>query len=317
MADTLNLSTLAKHFSDEESAWLLVESIRWPNGEKACPHCGTIGQHYFIESKKRPHRATTTGKISYRRVWKCSECKKQFSCCVGTIFEDTKLPLSKWLLGIYLMCSGKNGVSVQELSRQLGITAKSAWHMGHRIRLAMTREPMASKLAGIVEADETYVGGVARGSGPGMRKDTKTPVFALVERGGQVRAQVMKRVTRDNIAEVVREQVEADATLMTDGSRLYVPIGREMGAHERVDHGRGEYVRDGVWHTNTVENFFGQLKRSLDGTHHHVGEDHLHRYVDEFAYRYNTRGWTDGQRLLDTLGSVSGRRLMYADPDRT
>jgi len=184
--------------------------------------------------------------------------------------------------------------------------------MGHRIRLAMTREPLASKMTGIVEADETYIGGQARGRGMGFVQN-KTSVFALVERGGEVRAQVMKRVTRDNITEVIREQVDLDAaTLMTDRSTLYVPIGREFaGGHERVDHGRGEYVRDGVIHSNTVENFFGQLKRSLDGTHHHVGEDHLHRYVDEFSYRYNTRGWTDGQRLMDTVVATQGRRLTY------
>jgi len=124
----------------------------------------------------------------------------------------------------------------------------------------------------------------------------------------------MKRVTRDNIADVIREQVDIDAaTLMTDKSRLYIPIGRQFaGGHESVDHGRGEYARDGGRvHSNTVENFFGQLKRSIDGTHHHVGEDHLHRYVDEFSYRYNTRGWTDGQRLMDTVVSTQGRRLTY------
>jgi len=310
MAD-LNLSTLAKHFSDVEAAWLLVETLRWPNGEKGCPHCGVIGQHYFLAPKAR--RTTSTGKVSYRRIWKCADCRKQFSVLVGTIFEDSKLPLSKWLLGIYLMCSGKNGVSALELSRQLGITQKSAWHMGHRIRLAMTREPMASKMSGIVEADETYIGGQARGRGQGFIQN-KTSVFALVERGGEVRAQVMKRVTRNNIEEAIRDQVDLDATtLMTDRSTLYVPIGRKFaGGHGRVDHGRGEYARDGGHtHSNTVENFFGQLKRSLDGTHHHVGEDHLHRYVDEFSYRYNTRGWTDGQRLMDTVFSTQGRRLTY------
>jgi len=115
MAD-LNLSSLAKHFSDEEAAWLLVETLRWPNGEKGCPHCGVIGQHYFLAPQSK-RRVTSTGKVSYRRLWKCSACRKQFSVLVGTVFEDSKIPLSKWLLGIYLMCSGKNGVSALELSR--------------------------------------------------------------------------------------------------------------------------------------------------------------------------------------------------------
>ena len=306
----LNLSALAKHFSDEEAAWLLIEALRWPEGEKACPHCGTIGTHYFL--KPAAPRKTSTGAVSYRRMWKCSACRKKFSALVGTIFEDSKIPLSKWLLGIYLMCSGKNGVSALELSRQLGITPKSAWHMGHRIRLAMTRDPLASKMTGIVEADETYVGGKARGKGMGY-VDNKTPVFALVERGGEVRATVMKKVTRDNVAEVIAEHVDMDAAvLMTDKSKLYVPIGRQFThGHESVDHGRGEYVRDKVIHSNTIENFFGQLKRSIDGTHHSVGEDHLHRYVDEFSYRYNTRNLTDGQRLIDTVEHTQGRRLTY------
>jgi hypothetical protein len=173
LAETLDLFTLAKHFSDEESAWLLMESIRWPEDEKACPHCGTIGQHYFLAPQSQ-RRATSTFRISYRRVWKCSQkdCRKKFSVLVGTICEGSKIVPTKWLLGIYLMCSGNNGVSALELSRQLGITAKSAWHLGHRIRLAMTREPLASRMTGIVEADESYVGGQK----PGHRRADRPKV---------------------------------------------------------------------------------------------------------------------------------------------
>lgn len=188
---TLNLSTIAKHFSSEEAAYELIESIRWPNGP-ICPHCGSVDHAYYL-TPKNGYRTTSTGRTTYRRVWKCADCREQFSVLVGTIFEDSKLPLSKWLLAIHLSCQGKNGVSAHELHRTLGITYKSAWFMAHRIRYAMERPPLVDKLQGIVEADETYIGGKAKGK-RGRGAANKTPVVTLVERDGEARSRVMEHV---------------------------------------------------------------------------------------------------------------------------
>lgn len=192
---TLNLSTIGKYFSDEEAAYELIEKLRWTQGP-ICPHCGSVNRSYFL-TPINGYRKTRTGRTTYRRVWKCADCRQQFSVLVGTIFEDSKIPLSKWLLAIHMMCQGKNGVSAHELYRTLDITYKSAWFMAHRIRYAMARPPLVDQLAavaeedkldGIVEADETYIGGKAKGK-RGRGAANKTPVVSLVERGGDVRSQ--------------------------------------------------------------------------------------------------------------------------------
>lgn len=310
MAELLNLSQIAKHFSDEAEAYKVVERLRWPNGP-VCPHCGVIGHAYFLEPQSGA-RKTRTGKETYRRVWKCGACRKQFSVLVGTIFEDSKIPLSKWLLAIHLMCSGKNGVSAHELHRMLGIAYRSAWFMAHRIRYAMERPPLVDKLQGTVEADETYVGGRAHGK-RGRGAANKVPVVTLVERDGEARSQAMKHVTGENIKEVLQENVEPTARLMTDGYQVYTAAGKEFASHETVNHGAGEYVRGDV-HVNKAENYFSQLKRSIDGTYHHVSERHLPRYLSEFDYRYNRRKVSDGERSEEAIRRVAGKRLRYDQP---
>lgn len=311
----LTLSTLAAHFSDEESAYLLMEATRWPQGP-VCPHCGSVNRAYYLAPKSGA-RTTRTGKTTYRRLWKCADCRQQFSVLVGTIFEDSHIPLSKWLLAIHLLCAGKNGVSALELSRTLGIAYRSAWFMCHRIRYAMARPPLVDKLTGTVEADETYVGGRAHGK-RGRGAANKTPVFTLVERDGQARSQVMQRVTGENVGEVLRTQVESESTLMTDTFPVYTKPGQEFAEHETVDHGRKEYARTTERgkraHINTAEGFFSQLKRSIDGTHHHVSAKHLHRYLAEFDYRYNTRKVKDGTRTMQTIRQSAGKRLRYREP---
>ncbi len=310
MAEIANISQLAKHFSDEAEAWKLVERIRWPEGP-ICPHCGTIGKAYYLEPKDGP-RKTRTGKESARRVWKCAECRKQFSVLVGTIFEDSRIPLSKWLLAIHMLCAGKNGVAALELQRTLGVTYKSAWFMAHRIRYAMARPPLVDKLQGIVEADETYIGGKTSGK-RGRGAANKTPVVLLVERDGEARAQAMRPVTGENVGKVLREHVDPQTTLFTDSYQVYTKPGQEFAAHETVDHGKGEYSR-GVVHTNTAEGYFSQLKRSIDGTHHHVSERHLDRYLAEFDYRYSTRKLKDGERTEMAIRKTAGKRLRYDEP---
>ncbi len=308
MERNLNLATLAKHFSDEGEAWKLIESIRWSDGP-ICPHCG------HDEAGKLGQKMLRSGKPSPRRVWRCKGCRKDFTALVGTIFEGTHVPISKWLLGIHLMCAGKNGVSAHELHRQLGVTLKTAWFMAHRIRYAMGQEPLRSKLTGVVEVDETYIGGKRRGTGRGRPgpDSHKTPVVTLVNRDGEARSQVMERVTRDNIGKMLTEHIESDATLMTDEFAVYRVPGEQFAEHHTIKHKIGEYAR-GTVTTNTVEGYFSQLKRSIDGTHHHVSRHHLPKYLGEFDFRYSTRKMTDGERTLRTIKQAEGKRLRYSEP---
>lgn len=315
MTDELNLSTLAKQYSDETAAWAYMESIRWPNGP-VCPHCGTINHAYYL-APKSGERTTKTGKVSYRRLWKCGDCRQQFSVLVGTIFEDSHIPLSKWLIAYYLICAGKNGVAALELSRILGIAYSSAWFMAHRIRFALSRPDGQDKLGRVVEADETYIGGKAKGK-RGRGAANKTPVVTLIERDGEARSQVVTNVTGENIKAVLQKHVAPEATLMTDSFPVYNKPGQEFAAHHTVDHGAKEYARtEGEGesairvHINTAEGFFSQLKRSIDGTYHHVSEEHLHRYLAEFDYRYNTRKVKDSERTITAIRQAAGKRLMY------
>ncbi len=313
-AADLNRSNLAKHFSDEEAAYGLVEKMRWPHGP-ICPHCGIVDDATYLAPKDGP-RKTSTGKVSYRRVWQCNECRKQFSVLVGTVFEDSKIPLSKWLLAMHMMQAGKNGVAALELHRTLGITYKSAWFMAHRIRYAMGETPFVEKMKGIVEVDETYIGGVEKGKRGRPGKDSKkTPVVSLVERGGNVRSKVVTDVSGATLKEVLDTNINPDTRLMTDSFRAYREPGKAFASHETVDHGKDEYVRGDVY-TNTAEGYFSQLKRSIDGTHHSVSEKHLPSYLGEFDYRYNTRKMKDGERTEKAIQQTAGKRLRYKEPVR-
>lgn len=310
MTVELNLSQIAKRFSDEAEAWKHIEALRWPDGP-VCPHCGVVDHAYLLEPKSGA-RTSRKGTVSARRLWKCGSCRQPFSVLVGTIFEDSKIPLSKWILAFHLMCAGKNGVSAHELHRSLGITYKSAWFMAHRIRLVMERPPLSDKLSGIVEADETYVGGKAKGK-RGRGALNKTPVVTLVERDGAARSKVMKKVTAENVGALLTEHVDQHAALMTDGYPVYRKPGKQFASHQTVDHAKGEYVR-GDAHSNTVEGFFSQLKRSIDGTYHHVSERHLDRYLAEFDYRYSNRKVQDGERTARAVKQSAGKRLRYRQP---
>jgi transposase-like protein len=315
---TLTLSAIAKQFSDEEEAYKYVEQIRWANGI-VCPHCGSVNKAYYLEPKEG-QRKTRTGKKTYRRVWKCAECHEQFSVLVGTIFEDSKIPLSKWLLAVHEICADKNGVSSMELARKLDITQKSAWFMAHRIRYALDRSPLSDMLKGTVEADETYMGGKAKNMHKAKREQEiqgrgtvgKTPVFSMVVRNGEVRSQVLGEVNSETVRQPLKANIDAQAILNTDTSPVYNQVGKEFAAHETVDHGKEEYVR-GDAHINTAEGYFSQLKRSIDGTHHHVSDKHLPRYLVEFDYRYSTRKEEDGKRTEDAIKRTVGKRLTYEE----
>ena len=305
-AEAFNMMRIMERFSTEEAAREYLERKRWPEGP-VCSHCGS-GEAYRLTPKpdsKRPGR---------KGLLKCKACRKQFTVTVGTIFEDSHIPLNKWLIAIYLVCSSKKGMSAHQLHRMLGITYKASWFLCHRIRYAMQQPAMLEKLSGIIEADETYIGGKERGIGRGMYRGTgkKAPVFALVERGGRVRSFHMRRVTEENVIEVMRDHIEAEASIMTDESQVYANLHREFARHEKVNHSKREYSRGDVT-TNRVEGFFGLVKRGLHGTFHHVGAHHLHRYLAEFDFRYNARKISDGDRTDLAIAGFEGKRLKYRD----
>jgi len=313
----LNLSMIAKEFSDETDAYKFLESVLWENGV-VCPHCGSVNESKFLQPRNG-QRKTRKGNGTYRRVWQCDACGQQFSVLVGTIFEDSHIPLSKWLIAIHEMCAAKNGVSALELSRKVGISYRPAWHMAHRIRLAITRSPLAKMIKGAIEADETYIGGKARNMHKVKRERViqgrgtvgKTPVFAIVERGGDARSQVVNETNGETVRQSLVENVDKQATLNIDTSTVYNQVGKEFAKHETVDHGKEEYVRGGA-HINTAEGYFSQLKRSINGTYHHVSAKHLGSYLAEFDYRYSTRKSIDGDRTMRALEQTRGKQLRYA-----
>jgi len=290
-------------YLNEDAAREYLEQKRWPNGT-VCPHCGAIGA-YKLQPKVSSKKPVRQG------VWKCKSCRKQFTVRVGTIFEDSHIPLYQWLSAIQFLCASKKGMSAHQLHRMLNITYKSAWFMAHRIRYAMTQPPVVDKLQGIVEADETYIGGKHHGK-RGRGSENKTPVFALVERNGRVRAFKTEKVTAKNLKGKIRENVDKKAVIMTDEFLAYKNLDREF-VHYTVNHGSGEYV-NGAIHTNTAEGFFSILKRGINGVYHHVSEQHLDRYLAEFGFRYDNRKVDDAVRVDVALGQIEGKRLMFQEP---
>jgi len=235
---------------------------------------------------------------------------------VGTLFERSKIPLSKWLMAAHLMCCSKKGISSHQLHRMLGVTYKTAWFLSHCIREAMkdggTGVLGGPSTSGIVEADETYFG-KTRGQGKGAHLGKKQKVVALVERGGPVRAFHIQRVTAATLKPILEGQIADGARVMTDTSPVYGKIGGSFKSHETVNHQKKEYARGDVT-TNTVEGFFGVLKRGMTGTYQHCASKHLHRYVNEFAFRCNHRAAleiNDQQRVVDALQGIEGKRLTY------
>ena len=281
-----------KHLNDEQAAYEHLANIRWPEGIR-CIHCQGMKVY------------TLKGAKSKRVLLKCSTCRKQFSATVGTIFQGSHIPLTKWFMAFQLMASSKKGMSAHQLHRMLDITYKSAWFLAHRIRHVMKQTPFSDKLGGIVEADETFIGGKSH-----IRGDKKMPVFALVERGGRVRSFAMPRVTAVNLKRSIQEHVRPDAKLMTDELTAYAKIGKDFADHQTVNHSKKEYVR-GEASTNTVEGYFSLLKRGLTGTYHHVSPRHLHRYLDEFNFRYNARKDDDDTRNFLAVKCSEGKRLQY------
>ena len=291
---------LAPHFTDADKAREYLEALRWPNGP-VCPHCGTEGEHYAL--KGASHRAG---------LLKCKDCRKQFSVTVGTVFERSKIPLNKWLLAVHLMCASKKAMSSHQIHRMLGVTYKSAWFMTHRIREAM--KPGSTGLmgegGGVVEADETFWGNNGKQPKGARGFAHKMKVVSLVERDGEKRSVVVPNVNAKTLRSVLEANVSKSAHLMTDEHAGYTKVGREFASHGVTRHSRGEYAISAI-HSNTAEASFSLLKRGLVGTFHHVGEQHLQRYVTEFDFRWNHRKTTDQERGDILLKSVAGKRLKY------
>lgn len=308
----LTLLGIMRRFSTEEAVRTYIERLRWPTGP-VCAHCGNA-------DSARIYAVTPNTKARIRAgLYKCGECRDTFTVTVGTVMEDSHIPLNKWLIAFYMMCASKTQVSALQLQRQLEIGSyRTALFLCQRIRFALKDHSPSRQLTGEVEGDETYIGGKARGMGRGYVKN-KIAVVSLVERNGEVRSTVMETVNGKSIGKLLRKHVDADANLNTDESPLYAKVGKDFASHETVNHSKEEYSRlsassGRVVTTNAVEGFFGNSKRSLDGTHHQVSRKHLHLYVAELDFKYYTRKVTDGQRTQEGIRKIEGKRLVFHRP---
>jgi transposase-like protein len=291
-----------RFFTDLDICTEFMAMIRWPDGV-TCPHCNNQ-RNAFNKA---------------RRVWQCKDCRKQFTIKTGSVMEDSPIGLDKWLPAIWMIVNAKNGVSSYEIHRNLGVTQKSAWFMLHRIRLAMQSRTW-SKLSGHVEVDETYIGGKARNMHKWKREAKiqgrggvgKVAVMGLLERDGEVRAQVIGEADQETLHKAVKRNVRRGSEVHTDGWKAYNGIDeRSRYIHNVIDHGTN-YV-EGHIHTNGIENFWSLLKRTIKGTYVSVEPFHLFRYLDEQAFRFNKRTGNDLYRFLETVKAVTGRRLTFAE----
>ena len=284
---SMDMMKLTERFHSEERCRDVLAELRWPNGV-ACPRCE--GKRYAYDSE--------------RYVYDCYSCGYQFSVLSGTIFHDTKLPLRKWLIAVLLIVEAKKGISANQMKRVLGVSYKTAWYLCHRIRAAM-KDADARLLTGIVEADETYVGGRQEGVGRGNWRRGKTMVLGAVERGGEVRLKVDKRASKKIVHKFLESAVDDEVErFYTDEHGAYEDFAER---HEHVVHGREEWVRGQV-HTNTIESVWSLLERSIIGSYHHLSARHLPAYLDEMEFRYNNR--RNPYLFRDTLMKLVGAKTL-------
>lgn len=296
-----NLFDLLKVFSSEDKCYEALKQFKWKDGE-FCPYCGCRKLYAFSDG----------------RNYKCADCRKRFSVKVGTIFEDSKIPLQKWFMAIYLLTAHKKGISSCQLAKDIDVTQKTAWFMLHRLRHASQTKAFSQPLKNTVECDETYIGGKEKnkhqskrtGGTQGRNTKCKTPVVGMVERGGNVKAVVVENVQTNSMLRTIAENVLIGSNIITDEFRSYRGA-RSFYNHRFIQHSAGQYV-DGDVHTNTIEGFWSLLKRGIIGIYHHVSEKHLHRYLNEFTFRYNSRKIKDKERFGMFLENCGGR-LMYRD----
>lgn len=316
------METVAQHeiFTDETKAIAYWESKRWPDGA-VCPHCGLVGEAYKLQGK-----STRPG------LWKCKGCRKPFTAKMRSIFEDSHIPMHKWMYAVHLLCSSKKGMSAYQFHRMTAtfygekVSYRTAWFMFHRIRFAMTQHPLVEKLTGTIECDETYVGGKIRVGSykPGdsynrkfrSPRENKAAVFSVLQRDGAVRSRHVQRVTADNLRPIIDQMIAEDAHVITDTSTA-LPGALGDRKHSQVNHTEKEYVRyeDGKCiTTNSIEGFFSLLKRGIYGTYHHVGKPYLQQYLNEFDFRFNNRKVTDAERTSAALRATEGKRLTLKAP---
>lgn len=293
-----NFKTLPEavvYFSNEEKCRDLFEKMRWPDGNIICPLCLT-------------EQAYRMGNMTH---YKCRNkaCGSRFSITKGTLLEATKLPLGKWFTAIWLVSAHKKGISSHQLGRDFGIGQKAAWFVLCRIR-EILRAKSFEKLDNIVEVDETYVGGKFENMHRGRRKkwqdagrDNKVPVMGMIERDGKAR---LKVIGKETFKDMVRQNVNPDAQLVTDNHKGYVGLNYEFAGHNSVNHSEQQY-KDGIFHTNTIEGAFSHFKRMIFGIYHQVSPKHLHRYCDEFTARWNSRKIKDKERFIQSLKQTQGR----------
>ena len=300
-----------RYFSDIDVCHEYMIKIRWPDGNIKCPKCG----------------CDRIGRIASRRMLQCREksCRKQFSTKCGTIFEDSPLGLDKWFTCVWLIVNAKNGISSHELSRALGVSQKSTWHMLHRVRAAMKTKSF-KKITGTIESDESFIGGKAKNMHAKKRREKiqgrgtvgKTVVHGVIERPedengtSRVDVAVVPNQKAKTLQPRVRDRVEKGARVFTDSLASYESLSDEY-VHQMVEHAKGEYVKDGDVHTNCMENFWALLKRALSGTYVCVTPKHLEPYCDEQVFRFNERDRTDSGRFELAMKSVIGVRLTWND----
>ena len=311
---------LPKACGDEKAAVEFFERQRWGNSP-VCPHCQSANVYKLT---------CRTGGRNKRFLWRCRACGKQYTVRKGAIYEDSKLPLRHWAYGFWRVCASKKGVSAREIERNCQITHKSALFLMHRIRFALTEDQAnrqkLGNTSGICEVDETFVGGKPRSGDPrtvlpGYRKNSnKVPVVAVLERSGHVRTKVVPQVTQNNVGHFLLENIENGTIVNTDQSPVYhtilYPITKHLGGrHDSVNHSKQKYTQrnaDGTTSgVNCAESFFSLIKRGLLGTFHAVSKEHLHRYCDEFAFRWDTRKLNDGERVVEAVKRTEGKRLTY------
>lgn len=305
-----NLS--APYLHNEDAAYGFLESVLWPDGP-VCPHCGCMGR--ITKVKANPEKRIRVG------LYRCGDCKKQFTVKVGTVFEASNVKLQLWLQAVVLMTSSKKGISAHQLHRTLGVTYKTSWFMCHRIREAMRSGDLApfGSNGGIVEVDETFIGHDKTikplHSKKGRGYAHKHKVLSLVDRStGRARSMVVDDLKAKTLVPILRENIAAEAHVMTDEAGQYKRLGNEFAEHDFVRHGAGEYGRGDI-HTNTIEGYFSIFKRGMKGVYQHCAKRHLHRYLAEYEFRYNNRsanGVEDQGRARRALEGARGKRLTYA-----
>jgi transposase-like protein len=294
--------------SDELTAVEFLETQRWGD-TPACVKCGSVDVYKMADAK--------TGERSSRYLWRCRDCKEQYTVRIGTVYEESRIPLRHWCYAFWRACTSKKGVSALEIKRQCQISYKSALFLMNRIRFAMAPDGDYPKLSGTVEVDEMYIGPRKPrypGSGRTGRGTSKTPVFVAVERDGELRRRVVADVTGTTLKTAIREEVDRQARIISDDYPAYKGIGKEFaGGHETICHSTKEYARGDI-HTNTAESSHALVKRGITGIYHSVSREHLHRYLWQFDFMWNTRKMNDGERAVLAMKAAEGKRLMYRQP---